>query len=123
MFEHIYTEKQRTTKINAEEKRLIEIFLNMEEELRRTAEGLVKNAAFQRVVLEELQLLIKRDGYVEEYKNGANQSGLKKSAAVEVYDKTLNTYSKIVKQLCDLMPESGTYDPGAELMGFIRQGK
>lgn len=123
MFEHIYSEKQRTTKIKAEEKRLSGIFLNMDEERRRTAEGLIKNAAFQRVVLEELQLVIKRDGYVEEYKNGANQSGLKKSAAIEVYDKTLNTYSKIIKQLCDLMPESDETIPGADIMGFISRGK
>lgn len=123
MFEHIWTEKERDNRIKKEKKRLNKIFANVEEDKRDTVDGLIQNAAFQYVMLSELSMIIKRDGYVEEYKNGANQCGLKKSAAVESYDKCLNTYSKIVGQLCNLLPEGTENTPGAELMSFIGKGK
>lgn len=123
MFSHIWTEDERTAKIKKEQKRLNKIFTNIEEDKKQTVAGLIKNASFQIVMLEEVSLIIKRDGYVDEYQNGENQKGLKKSAAVEVYDKALNTYSKIIKQLCDLLPNASDSQPGAELMNFISKGK
>lgn len=123
MFEHIWTEKKRTAKIRAEQKRLTEIFENIDEDKKRTVEKLIENAAFQSVLLEEMILVIKRDGFVEEYQNGENQKGYKKSATSEMYDKTLNTYSKIIKQLCDLLPEGEKNMPGAEILSFINKGK
>lgn len=123
MFEHIYEEKKRTSKINAEKKRLTAIFKDIDEDKKKSILGLIENAAFQKVMLEELTLIIKRDGYVETYQNGATQSGLKKSAAVESYDKTLNTYSKIIKQICDLLPQGEANQPGADIMKFINGAK
>ena len=123
MFKHIWDEKKRDAEIKKEKKRLIGIFVNLDEDKRNTADGLISNAAFQRVILAELSMIIQRDGYVEEYQNGATQRGLKKSAAVEVYDKTLNTYSKIIKQLCDLLTDGDSNVPGAELMSFISKEK
>lgn len=122
MFEHIWTEKERDSRIKKEQKRLTAIFGNMDEDKKDTMEGLIQNAAFQRVMLIELSMIIKRDGYVEEYQNGVNQKGLKKSAAVESYDKCLNTYSKIVGQLCSYLPEGDKKTPGAALMNFISKG-
>ena len=89
-------------------------------------ESLINDAAFQRVTLEETREIIQRDGIIEEYQNGANQKGIKKSAAVEVYDKMVNTYAKVIKQLCDLLPEKVVFDaneqeedPAEELMSYV----
>ena len=121
----IYSEKQRKAKIKKEKKRLEEIFENIETNKSKLVESLINDAAFQRVTLEETREIIQRDGIIEEYQNGANQKGIKKSAAVEVYDKLVNTYSKVIKQLRDLLPEkvnwseSGEEDPAEELMSYV----
>ena len=99
---------------------LTKILEKIAEDKMTIAEGLIHTAAWQRVMLTELKEMIQRDGYVERYQNGENQFGIKKSSAVEVYDKTVNTYSKIIKQLCELLPEEdGGTAPGQALMDFI----
>lgn len=123
----IYSPKARKDKINKEKKRLNEIFKTMETARLKLVESLLNDAAFMRITIEETREIINRDGVIEEYQNGANQKGIKKSAAVEVYDKMVNTYSKIVKQLCDLLPEKVVWeeyegeeeDPKEELMAYI----
>lgn len=123
----IYSEKQRKAKIKKEKKRLEEIFSFLETSRSKLVESLINDAAFQRVTLEETREIIQRDGIIEEYQNGANQKGIKKSAAVEVYDKMVNTYSKVIKQLCDLLPEKVNWDetdsqeedPAEELMSYV----
>ena len=128
----IYTEKQRISKIRKEKKRLREIFKNMDGRKLDLVESLINDAAFQRVTLEETRELISKSGITEEYQNGANQKGIKKSSAVEVYDKMVNTYSKIIKQLCDLLPEQTVLvdneeeqqeSPADEILAFIARGR
>ena len=128
-FESIYTDKQRKAKIKKEQQRLEAIFEKMETNKRKTVEKLIENAAFMAVTLEETRQIVARDGVVEAYQNGENQKGVKKSAAVEVYDKMMNTYSKVIKQLCDLIPaqmipnkDEGKDSPEKEIMDFIKGG-
>ncbi|MCQ2087987.1 MAG: hypothetical protein MJZ37_08025 [Bacilli bacterium] len=118
----IYSEKQRKNKIKAEKKRLEDIFSNIDTSRKKLVESLIEDAAFQRITLEETRAIISRDGIIETYQNGANQKGIKKSSAVEVYDKLVNTYSKIIKQLCDMLPERVNLDqddPAEELLSFV----
>lgn len=128
-FVHVYTEKQRISKIKKEKKRLAEIFKDIETTKTKLIEKLIDEAAFQSVTLEETREIIKRDGIVEEYQNGANQWGVKKSSAVEVYDKMVNTYSRVIKQLCELLTERENGDdsdtdkaenPAEELMAYVK---
>lgn len=126
-FESIYTDKQRKTKIKKEQQRLEDIFVNIETNKKKTVEKLIENAAFMAVTLEETRQIVARDGVVEAYQNGENQKGVKKSAAVEVYDKMMNTYSKVIKQLCDLTPaqielSKEENSPEKEIMDFIKGG-
>lgn len=110
-----------------EKKRLNEIFKNVETTRLKLVEKLIEDAAFQSVTLEETREIIKKDGVIEEYQNGANQKGIKKSSAVEVYDKMVNTYSKIIKQLCELLPEKVDWsamedeekDPAEDLLEYV----
>ena len=126
-FIQIYSDKQRKNKIKKEQKRLENILANIETSKKKTIEKLIEDAAFMAITLEETRLIIARDGVIEQYQNGENQKGVKKSSAVEVYDKMLNTYSKVIKQLCDLIPERVIFepdedpedDPAEELMAFV----
>lgn len=126
-FEQIYSDKQRKTKIKQEQKRLETILKNIDTSKKKTIEKLIEDAAFMAITLYETRQIITRDGVIEPYQNGENQKGIKKSAAVEVYDKMVNTYSRVVKQLCDLIPERVVFDqeedtdedPAEEIMAYV----
>ena len=123
-FKGIYSEKERNKLIKKEFKRLSGFFDNLPEDKKVVLLNLFNEAAFMGVTLEETRKLIARDGIIEEYQNGANQKGIKKSAAVEVYDKMMNTYSKIIKQICDSLPEGNSNAQTAEeIMQFMMKGK
>ena len=102
----IYSETERKRKIKKELKRL---------------KKLLENVAFMYVTLDETKQIINRDGIIEEYQNGANQKGFKKSSAVEVYDKMVNTYSKVVKQLCEMLPAGESDDVAESILDFARR--
>jgi hypothetical protein len=66
--------------------------------------SLIKNAAFMAISLEELQEDINKNGYTEDYKNGANQYGTKQSEAVKTHISMTRNHAAIIKTLADLAP-------------------
>ena len=92
--------------IKCEIKRLKKIFENLSQDASAVAEKLIENAAFMAVSLNELQGLINEHGYTEEYQNGANQSGIKKSSEVEIYNTMIKNFNTTMKQLIDMLPDS-----------------
>lgn len=119
-FDGVYNEEKRKRLIKKELKRLSPLLDVIDINRKRAFEKLMNDAAFMAVTLEEARAIINRDGIIEGYQNGQNQYGYKKSSAVEVYDKMINTYSKIVKQMCDALPEIvSAEDPGEEIMKFV----
>lgn len=116
-----YTQEERKRLTEKEYKRLAEQFKGLEEGKRKLVDKLLQEAAFLSVTLAELRQVISRDGVTDTYRNGATQYGKKPSAAVQTYDKLLNTYSKVIAQLLKELPEEN--EAGNELLDFIRRGK
>ena len=77
--------------INAEKERLRAIFTDMDENDMKHFEPLIQNTAFINATIDELQTLINKTGYVQEYDNGGGQKGVKESE----YVKKHVTYSKL----------------------------
>ena len=98
--------------------KLKKIFKDIEPGKQKTVEKLISNAAFMAESLDELQDTIREKGFVEEYHNGANQSGIKKCSEVEIYNTMIKNYSSIIKQLIDLLPNESK-NSGDELLDFI----
>ena len=90
--------------IKKETRRLKKIFKDLEPNKLKTVDALIARAAFITVSLQELEEQLNRDGWVEEYQKGRNQSGLKKSAAAECHISLTKNLSTIMKQLIDLVP-------------------
>lgn len=67
---------------------------------------LIRDAAFMRITLDELSATINRTGAIEEYKNGADQFGMKQSAALQSYNNVIKVYSSTLKQLFSYLPLS-----------------
>src|SRR5690606_6423774 len=102
-FGRLYTPEEKEKRIKREEARLKKIFADLPEDRRRIAEGLVKEAAFMRVTLEETRAVIDREGVIERFEQGA-QRFLREHPATKVYAAMINRYSAVVKQLIDLLP-------------------
>lgn len=90
--------------IAKETRRLKKIFKELEPNKLKTVDALISRAAFITISLQELEEQLNRDGWVEEYQNGSNQRGLKKSAAAEVHISLTKNLSTIMKQLIELVP-------------------
>ncbi len=96
--------KNKEKRIKNEIKRLNELFNNMPKSTMDKVQSLIQNAAFMTVTLDELQKTINQKGVVEEYQNGANQKGFKKTVEVEIYNVMVKNQISIFKQLSELMP-------------------
>ena len=121
-FVGIYTEEERKANISKEYRRLAKSLKGLEERKRVSLSKLFSELAFMAVTLEETRAIIVRDGIIEEYQNGANQRGIKKSAAVEVYDKMVNTYAKVCEQVNKNLPEDRVIDPADDILRFAVGG-
>ena len=95
---------KKTTRIQAEKDRLLEIFKDLEENKLKTCSALIDRAAFIRVSLEDLEDQLNKTGWIEPYQNGEKQSGMKKSAAADVHISLTKNLNTIIKQLLDLVP-------------------
>ena len=62
---------------------------------------------------------IKTNGYKEEYRNGENQYGFKRSIAADLYQVTVKNYSNAIKQLSDLLPKSNGTEESDGFFEFV----
>ena len=100
--EQIAAEKEAA--IRKERTRLRRAFKDLDGNKKRTVEQLISTAAFLSVTLQELEEEINRNGVTEEYQNGANQYGVKQSAAAVTHIAMTKNLTAIMKQLTDLVP-------------------
>lgn len=122
-FEGIYTEIERHDKIKKEVKRLNKSLTNLDNKRKITLKKLIEEIAFLSVTLEETRQIIIRDGIIEKYQNGANQHGVKRSAAVDVYDRFITSYSKIIDQINKALPDDSKINASDDILKFALGGK
>ena len=96
--------------------RMKKLFQPLPENERMFIQPLLENAAFMRVTLDELQIKIRLEGATDEYKNGANQCGVKISAAIQAYNQLMKTYHTLMDKLMAKLPAEK--DPADELDEF-----
>ena len=85
--------------------RLVELFSQLPANERTFIQPLLENAAFMRVTLDELQIKIRLEGATDEYQNGANQCGVKISAAIQAYNQLMKTYHTLMDKLMAKLPQ------------------
>lgn len=90
--------------IRKEVNRLKRAFKDLDKNKKTTVEQLISTAAFLSVTLRDLEDEINRNGVTEEYQNGANQYGVKQSAAAVTHIAMTKNLTSIMKQLADLVP-------------------
>ena len=95
--------------------RLEKLFSPLPANERMFIQPLLENAAFMRVTLDELQIKIRLEGATDEYQNGANQCGVKISAAIQAYNQLMKTYHTLMDKLMAKLPQEAKQKDGLEL--------
>lgn len=94
----------KVERINAKKTELMETFRDLSDDQLKVAADLISQAAFMAVTLEDLADSITENGTVEEYTNGANQSGRKISSDAKLYSSLIAKYTQIVSKLLPMVP-------------------
>lgn len=97
-------EISKEKRINEELTRVSLYFENTADNEKAIIAPLLQNAAFMKVTLEDLQEIINTEGVTEVYQNGANQHGIKPSAALQSYNNLMKVYTSVVKTLSTYLP-------------------
>ncbi len=100
-----YADMTKDEIISAEKRKLQGIYSKLETKTKKSVSSLIDEAAFMAASLYELRQIINEKGYTEEYQNGANQSGTKRSSEVDIYIQLEKNYASVIKQLTDLLPK------------------
>lgn len=105
-------ELTKEDKIALEEKRLIKFLKNkaIDDDKLNIALDLIRDIAYMTISTNILKAEVDEYGMTEEYQNGANQRGRKKSASFEAYLNMTKQKSALIKQLTDLLP-ADEYNP------------
>lgn len=114
--------KQKTQKtlIKNEENRLIDFLKNkkIDNDKLNIALDIIHDIAYLTIKSSELMGEVEKYGITEEYQNGANQKGRKKSASYDAYLNTVKQKSALIKQLTDLLPNEEYTPPISEYDEF-----
>lgn len=94
------------------------IYEKASDDIKNIALGLVQNAVFMETQLSKLQKIIDEKGFSEEYQNGQNQWGVKKSAETDIYNSMIKNYNTVIKNLSEILPSSA--EDKDELTAFLK---
>lgn len=106
------------TRVNAERKRLREVFDEIDEKRKTVVEGLIDEAAFMRVTLQDLKQDIKEHGESELFSQGNQEPYLRERPNSKKYDARNTSYQKIIKLLLDELPKGQKRGGGDEFDDF-----
>lgn len=113
---------EKEKKIKQEINRLKKLFKDFEKDKAKVLEGLINEAAFMKITLEETRQDLLQNGLTELFEQG-EQSFNRERPEVKIYTTFTQRYSGVMKQLIDLLPPELKKEETDELMNFIRKAK
>ena len=118
----IYEQLEREKKIKQEINRVKKLYKDIAKEKTKVIEGLISEAAFMKLSLEELREDLFKNGMTELYENGP-QVVKRERPETKIYTTLIQRYSNVMKQLIDYMPEEKQKEENDELKEFINRRK
>jgi len=119
----LYDPDDKEKQIKKEISKLRKLFRALPKEKQKAIEGLIQEAAFMRVTLEEARYIIDREGVLELFEQGS-QRFLREHPATKVYNTMINRYSAVCKQLFDMVPDADDAKKAEdELIAFVKQAR
>lgn len=109
---------EKTRRFKREKARVRRICRNIEPSLLKAA-GLIEEAAWQRVTLEELRQVIDAEGILDAFEQGGDII-VRRHPAARAYVALVQRYCTTSKLLTSMLPVGG-HDVEDELMAFVRR--
>lgn len=115
---------EKEKKIRAEKNRIAKIYKNnnLDKDIIKVLEGLISDAAFMRVAIEETKAELIKNGMMEKFKNGS-QVFWRERPESKVFLNFMKQYSSTMKQLIDLMPVGVKEEEQDKLLQFFQSRK
>lgn len=104
-------------RIKQEIDELNKLFRDVPKEKMKLTEGLIQNAAFMRVTLEELQREVVEKGACIQYTSGNGFETIKDNPAQKAYTTMVSRYTQIISQLQNMLP--ATSSSNDDLLDFL----
>ena len=122
LFKIIYEQLEKEKKIKQEVSRLKKNYKDLEKEKVKILDGLVNEAAFLKISLEETREILTKEGLTEILKQG-KQEFERERLQVKIYLNFMKLYSNVMKQLIDIIPSDMKQEEEDELIKFIKKGR
>lgn len=113
---------EREKKIKQEINRIKKLYKDLSRDKVKVVEGLINEASFMKLTLEELREDLFRNGFTELYENGTQVINRERPEA-KIYSTMIQRYSNVMKQLIDYMPLEEKEEEQDELIKFLAKGK
>ena len=97
---------KKTKRIKKEVARLKRLFKEIDENKKKLVFTTIDDVAFMTITMQDLREQIIRDGTTCEYKNGANQYGIKQSPDAQLYLQLSQKQTQAMKILIDCLPKA-----------------
>ncbi|OJT90585.1 hypothetical protein BM534_02405 [Clostridioides difficile] len=120
LFKIIYEQLEKEKKIKQEVSRLKKNYKDLEKEKVKILDGLVNEAAFLKISLEETREILTKEGLTEIFKQG-KQEFERERLQVKIYLNFMKLYSNVMKQLIDIIPSDMKQEEEDELIKFIKK--
>jgi hypothetical protein len=124
IFLGIAEQLEKEKKIRAEKNRILKIYkdIKLDAKIIKVLEGLVSDAAFMRIAIEEIKEKLIKEGLMEKFKNGS-QEFMREKPEAKLFLNFMKQYANTMKQLIDLMPVQVKDEEQDQLMQFFQSGK
>lgn len=113
---------EREKKIKQEINRIKKFYKDLEKDKVKVVEGLITEASFMKLTLQELREDLFKNGMTELYENGP-QVVNRERPETKIYSTMIQRYSNVMKQLIDYMPEEKQKEENDELKEFLNRRK
>jgi hypothetical protein len=108
--------------IKQEINRVKKLYKDFPKDKIKVIEGLINEAAFMKITLEETRDDLIRNGMTELFEQGS-QKFKRERPEVKIYTTIIQRYSNVMKQLIDLLPVEVKKEEKDELMKFLSRGE
>ena len=98
-----------------------EILEKIPSDKKKIAENLIDELSFMRETLSDLKDQVRKTGTIEQFEQG-RQSFLRESPALKSYNTTVQRYSMLYRQLCDLAGKTQEAEKSNPVYDFIKEG-
>ena len=120
--EQFKNEIDKEKNIKQEVNRIKKLYKEFPKDKVKALEGLINEAAFIKVSLEELRENLLANGFTEVFEQGEQRFN-RERPEVKIYTTFIQRYSNVMKQLIDLLPPEVKKEEADELLEFLNRNK